>query len=227
MSKILIVEDDRELVSMIQAWLESEHHIIEPIFDGPTAMEQLGICQYDVIVLDWDLPGLSGMEICKRFRMQGGVTPIIMLTGKKSISEKEIGLDSGADDYLTKPFNMKELAARLRALLRRPAAIVANQLQVGDVVLDPGKYRLTKSGKEVHLVPKDFALLEFLMRHQDQVFSTDALLQRVWRSESEATSEAIRSAVKRIRQKLDDKDDESQSIIENIPKVGYRLRAKS
>ncbi len=224
MAKILIVDDDKELASMVQSWLESEHHVVETIHDGAEALMQLGVTQYDVIVLDWDLPGLPGVEVCKRFRSQKGVTPIIMLTGKKSIEEKESGLDSGADDYLTKPFNVKELSARLRAILRRPQALVNELLKVGDIVLDSSKYRVTKAGKEIHLVPKDFALLEFFMRHPDQVFSTDAILQRVWHSDSESTSDAIRTSVKRIRQKLDGGSDDSTSIIENIPKVGYRLR---
>lgn len=224
MAKILVVDDDKELASMVQSWLESEHHVVETIHDGAEALMQLGVTQYDVIVLDWDLPGLPGVEVCKRFRSQRGTTPIIMLTGKKSIEEKESGLDSGADDYLTKPFNVKELTARLRAILRRPQAMVNELLQVGDIVLDSSKYRVTKAGKEIHLVPKDFALLEFFMRHPDQVFSTDAILQRVWHSDSESTSDAIRTSVKRIRQKLDDGSDDSKSIIENIPKVGYRLR---
>jgi DNA-binding response OmpR family regulator len=227
MAKILLVDDDKELVSMLQSWLLGEHHIVESIHDGIEASQQLRVASYDVIVLDWDLPGMSGMEICKQFRSQNGTTPIIMLTGKSAISEKEVGLDAGADDYLTKPFNVKELSARLRALLRRPQQIVAETLKVGEIELDAAKYKVLKSGKQIHLVPKDFALLEFLMRHPDQVFSADALLQRVWQSESEATSEAIRTSIKRIRQKLDDGDDVSQSIIENIPKVGYRLRPSS
>ncbi len=227
MAKILLVDDDRELVSMLKVWLESEHHIVEEIFEGPTALQQLGITQYDVVILDWDLPGMSGPSICKAFRDMRGSTPIIMLTGKKAISEKESGLDAGADDYLTKPFDVKELSARIRALLRRPQAMVSTVLQVQDIVLDGAKYRVTKGGEEVRLLPKDFALLEFFMRYPDQVFSSDALLQRVWQSDSEATSEAIRTAIKRIRQKLDDKDgEESTSIIENIPKVGYRLRSR-
>lgn len=224
MAKILIVDDDKELASMLESWLVGEHHVVETLYDGIEASQQLRVAQYDVIVLDWDLPGMSGMEICKQFRAQNGATPIIMLTGKSAISDKEVGLDAGADDYLTKPFNVKELAARLRALLRRPAQVVNELLRARDIELDAAKYRVTKGGKQVHLVPKDFALLEFLMRHPDQVFSSDALLQRVWQSDSEATSEAIRTSIKRIRQKLDEGDDVSKSLIENIPKVGYRLR---
>lgn len=223
MAKILLVEDDKDLAVMVVEWLTHEHHSVESAYDGRDGLEKVSIGEYDIIVLDWQLPLMSGLDICKRFREQGGSTPIIMLTGKGTVSEKETGLDSGADDYLTKPFNMKELSARIRALLRRSSKLVSNILQVGDLVVDPGKYKVTKSGVEINLLPREFALLEFLMRHPDEVFSGEALLQRVWQSDSEATSEAIRTCIKRLRQKLDGDDD--NSIIQTIPRVGYRLRA--
>jgi DNA-binding response OmpR family regulator len=223
MAKILLIEDDSDLAQMIVEWLSFEHYAVELVSDGSDGIDRLRLCQYDAVVLDWGLPRLSGPEICKQFRQGGGTTPIIMLTGKGSISEKETGLDAGADDYLTKPFNMKELSARLRALLRRFAGAQSNVLKVGDLVIEPTKYRVTKNGREVKLLPREFALLEFFMRHPDEVFSGDALLQRVWHSESEATSEAIRTCIKRLRQKID--DDEENSVIQTIPRVGYKLRS--
>jgi DNA-binding response OmpR family regulator len=224
MAKILLVEDDTYLAATIEQWLSNEHHLIEIAYDGNTGWDRISLAEFDLLILDWNLPQISGVDLCKRFRANQGQTPIIMLTGRNSVSEKEQGLDSGADDYLTKPFNMKELAARVRALLRRPPALLNNVLQAGSLSLDPGKYRVTKGDKEVHLLPRDFALLEFFMRHQDQVFSANSLIQRVWQSDSEASSEALRTSVKRLRQKLDDNEDEGQSIIETIPRVGYRLR---
>lgn len=223
-AKILLVEDDEDLASMIMEWLSNERHLIEVAYDGNHGMDLLKLAQYDVIVLDWDLPGMQGIDILRQFRAGGGNTPVIMLTGKGSIAEKEAGLDSGADDYVAKPFSIKELAARIRALLRRPAPTTSNLLQVRDIGLDAGKYRVTKSGVEVHLLPRDFALLEFFMRHPDEVFSADTLLARVWQSDSEASLEALRTAIKRIRKKLDTSDNETESVIENIPRVGYRLR---
>jgi len=223
MAKILLIEDDEDLAQMVVEWLSFEHHSIELVYDGREGLDRLRLCQYDVVIIDWGLPQLAGPDICKAFRAEGGITPIIMLTGKGSVAEKEAGLDSGADDYLTKPFNMKELSARLRALLRRVSNTSSNILVVGDLTVDPAKYKVTKGGVEVQLLPREFALLEFLMRHPDEVFSGDALLQRVWHSESEATSEAIRTCVKRLRQKID-KDDDS-SVIQTIPRVGYKLRA--
>ncbi len=225
MAKILLVEDDTGLAALTEQWLTDEHHSVEIAYDGTSGWDRLLLCQYDLIILDWNLPYITGVELCKRYRAKQGLVPIIMLIGRSGISEKEEGLDSGADDYLTKPFNMKELSARVRALLRRPRSLVSNLLVRGEITLDPVKYRVTKSGKDVHLVPKDFALLEFLMRHPDDVFSTDSLLQRVWSSESESSGEALRSSVKRLRQKLDNENvDVDNSFIENIPRVGYRLR---
>lgn len=224
MAKILIVEDDVDLTVMIVEWLSFEHHSVEVVHNGREGVERLSLCQYDAIILDWSLPEVTGLDICRQYREQGGKSPIIMLTGKNSISDKEHGLDSGADDYLTKPFNMKELSARLRAVLRRASGSASNILQVGELSIDPTKYKLTKSGKEIQLLPREFALMEFFMRHPDEVFSGDALLQRVWHSESDATSEALRTCIKRLRQKIDaDSDD---SVIQTIPRVGYKLRVE-
>ncbi len=222
MAKILLIEDDVDLAVMIVEWLSFEHHSVEVVHNGREGMERLRLCQYDTIILDWSLPEMSGIDILRSYRAEKGIAPIIMLTGKGGIADKESGLDSGADDYLTKPFNMKELSARLRAMLRRSSGSQTNILTVGELSIDPGKYKLTKSGKQIQLLPREFALLEFLMRHPDEVFSGEALLQRVWHSESDATSEAIRTCIKRLRQKIDSSEDDS--VIQTIPRVGYKLR---
>jgi two-component system, OmpR family, response regulator len=221
-AKILLIEDDVDLTIVIQGWLASQSHIVEVVHNGTDGMYSLRVCEYDVIILDWELPAMSGIEILKQYRNEGGKTPVIMLTGKRSIDDKESGLDHGADDYLTKPFHMKELAARVRSVLRRGTNVQTNVLQVGDVTLDTNQHRVTRNGVNVQLLPREFALLEFLMRHPGEVFSSDALLQRVWHSESEATVEAIRTCVKRLRQKLD--ENEEGSLIETIARVGYRLK---
>ena len=208
MPKVLLVEDDKDLTVIVQSWLQSENYALDIAYDGRDGLEFVRQGHYDVIILDWDLPGISGVEICKKYRAAHGTAAILMLTGKNQINDKELGLDAGADDYLTKPFNMRELSARLRALMRRPTMTVSNMLEAGDLQLDPLKHRLIKNGIDVHLLPKDFSLLEFLMRHPDEVFSTDALLHRVWNIDSEAGSNAVRTSVKRLRKMLDDTDDE-------------------
>lgn len=223
MAKILLVEDDAELTAMIAEWLSFERHIVEVVHNGRDGGDRLRNCQYDVVICDWSLPDTTGLEIIRQYRSEQGTTPIIMLTGRGSVSDKEAGLDSGADDYLTKPFNMKELSARIRALLRRSTQQPSNVLKAGDLVVDPGKYKVIRAGVEIQLLPREFALLEFFMRHPDEVFSAEALLQRVWHSESEATSDALRTCIKRLRQKIDFNEDDS--IIQTIPRVGYRLKA--
>jgi DNA-binding response OmpR family regulator len=222
MAKILLVEDDIDLAKTVEEWLSFEHHTIEAVHNGTDAIERLKMCAYDAIILDWNLPDISGLEICQRFRTQLGVTPIIMLTAKSAISDRETGLDAGADDYLTKPFAMKELSARLRALLRRPHALLTSTLRAKDVELDAAKHMVMRQGKSIDLLPKEFALLEFLMRHPDHVFSGDELLRRVWHADSDATAEAIRTCLKRLRKKLGETED--NSIIETIYGVGYKLK---
>lgn len=224
MAKILIVEDDLDLASMVVDWLKFEHYSVELVYSGTEGLDRLQSSEYDAIILDWELPGITGIEVCQQFRAEGGTTPMIMLTGKDLVSDKLTGLDAGADDYLTKPFNMKELSARLRAVLRRPAGLLDNVLKVGQLELEPTKYLVRKEGVELQLLPKEFSLLEFFMRHPNQVFSAEALIQRVWMSDSEATGDAIRTCLKRLRKKLDD-NDETKPIIQTVHGVGYRLRA--
>lgn len=222
--KILLVEDDQEIAKTIVSWLEAERYDVTHSSRGDDGLALLKDGNYDMAILDWELPGIGGIDICKAYRQTKGTMPIIVLTGKSMIADRVEGLDAGADDYLTKPFSLKELSARVRALLRRPAAVVETVLQVGDLTLDPLKYRVVKKGLEVHLMPRDFSLLEFFMRNVDMVFGAEALLQRVWSDDKEATQDSLRNSIKRLRQKLDTGSSEEDSIIENIPRVGYRMR---
>ncbi|MCC7531608.1 MAG: response regulator transcription factor [Candidatus Melainabacteria bacterium] len=226
MAKILLVEDDEDLAETISDSLSDEHHTVETFHDGLDGRNTLKMNEYEVIILDWDLPGMTGIDILKKYRADGGTTPVIMLTGKGELAEKEQGLDSGADDYLTKPFHLKELAARVRSLLRRPPLLQSNVLSHGNLVLDPSNYKISRGEKELRLLPRDFALLEFLMRHPNEIFSADVLLARVWHYDSDATPEGLRVAIRRIRKVVDETDDLSSSVIENISRVGYRLRPR-
>lgn len=225
MAKILFVDDDLGLCKTIRGWLVMERHNAETVSDGAEAMSLLKAYEYDVIILDWQMPGMSGIEILKEFRARGGKTPVIMLTGKSEIEHKEEGLDSGADDYLTKPFHTRELSARIRALLRRPQDAVGETLKWRDVILDRESYSVTKAGAEIRLLPKEFDLLEFLMRNPGKVFTTEALLNRVWSTESASTVEALHTCVKRIRKKVDIKGE--ASIIRTVHAVGYALESES
>lgn len=222
MAKILLVEDDEDFSHTLEFALTSENHTVECAFNGEDAREFLLQSQFDIIILDWNLPDTTGIEILKGFRSKSGTTPVLMLTGNDKIVDKETGLDGGADDYITKPCDTREVLARIRALLRRQVVAPTNVLHLHDLVLDPIKHRLTKAGQEVRLQPRDFALLEFFMRHPDEIFSPEALLSRVWHQDSEASSAGLRAAIVRIRKAIDDIDGES--LIENMSRVGYRLR---
>lgn len=177
--------------------------------------------KYDVIILDILLPGMNGLEICRQYRKSRGMTPILMVTAKNTVEDKEAGLDAGADDYITKPFALKELAARVRALLRRGQSLPSNQLHIRDIIIDPVDYTVSKAGQQIHLMPQEFRLLEFLARHPNQVFSAEELLASVWESDTPAMLDTVRGHIKRIRRKLDTPGE--QSIITNVYGVGYKL----
>lgn len=223
MAKILLVEDDRDVCSMIADALSAESHTVEAVNTGSEGRERVISFNYDLVILDWELPQASGVEILKEMRARGLATAVLMLTGKSATNDKELGLDSGADDYLTKPFSMKELQARIRALLRRPQGYTGVSLNAGALSLDPVMHKVFRDGAEIKLLPKELALLEFFMRHKGQVFTAEAVLNRVWSSESEATPESFRTCLKRLRQKID--LDGKESIIEYVHGLGYRMNA--
>ncbi|HEY9678721.1 MAG TPA: response regulator transcription factor [Drouetiella sp.] len=225
MAKILIVEDDVHSAEMVVSWLESERHNIDHAKSGEEAIEHLKMMEYDVILLDWDLPGMSGYDVLKQFRAMGHTTPVIMLTGKSKVEDKEEGLDGGADDYLTKPYSLKELSARIRAQMRRTSNVSSNQLEFRNIVLIPDQMRVTREGKDINLLPKEFTLLEFFMRNPDRVFTADSIMIRVWGSEAETSTDAFRSTLKRLRQKIDAPEAESP-VIETVHGAGYRFNSK-
>lgn len=222
MAKILIIEDDVQLSKLVRDWLKLERHEAEIVNDGQEGLNRLKVYEYDLIVLDLELPMISGMEILKEFRTLGKKTPVLILTGRTTIDDKELGLDAGADDYLTKPFHAKELTARIRALMRRVGGQIGTVLKAGEIELDRSTFSVKKSGAEIKLVPKEFALLEFLLRNPGTIFPPEALLNRVWSNESDATVEALTTCIKRLRKKLDSEGQES--IIRNVHGVGYGLR---
>lgn len=221
MAKILIIEDDLTLLKNVKAWLELENHVIDVVNTGTEAKSHLKIYPYDLIILDLGLPDMSGIEVLETFRKSGGLTPVLILTGKDAIADKAHGLDAGADDYLTKPFHVKELSARIRALLRRQPSVPTNLLTYQDLSLDVQSHKVKRGDREVNLSPKEFSLLEFLMRHPEQVFSSETLVDRVWASFSDVSPESVRTYVTRLRSKID--KDSEVSLIQSIYGVGYKL----
>lgn len=224
MAKILLVEDEADLSGPISDTLTREKHVVEIVANGDEALECLRLYQYDLIILDWMLPGASGLDICRKFRSNKGTTPILMLTARASLEDKEAGLDCGADDYLTKPFHLRELLARVRAILRRPAQTPGTIITVGYLTLDPLAKTVTKSDKPLHLLPKEYALLEFFMRHSNQVFSAEALVDRVWPSDSLMLPDTVRTYIKNLRKKIDLPN--TPSMISTVHGMGYKLEAQ-
>ncbi|CAN5187378.1 response regulator transcription factor [soil metagenome] len=223
-SRILVVEDNEELADNVGTWLQNEQHKVDTVADGVEALRYLRTYEYDVIILDWTLPKMSGIEVLKQYRANRGATPVLMLTGRRDLDDKEFGLDAGADDYLTKPFELRELSARLRALLRRAPMPPSEQLTFGDLVLDKQSKRITKAGNDVKLMPKDFAVLELLMTYPDKVFSAESLIERVW-SEGEASAEVVRKHINKIRTQID--SPEKQSFIRTVHGIGYSFNNKT
>jgi DNA-binding response OmpR family regulator len=221
MPKILVVEDDLVYSYLIQHHLESNNYIVEASKTGRDGLSKLEQGVFDICILDWILPDMLGLDICRQFRSQGGTTPILILTAKDSSEEKALGLDSGADDYLVKPFDPTEFLARLRALMRRPGEIKHKILSVSDVQMDTTTYRVTRAGKEVDLALKEIAILELLMRHPNQRFTADALLQRLWRTDASASVETVRTHMKTLRKKLNDTAD--NPLIRTTRHLGYRI----
>jgi len=222
MAKILLVEDDAALAEVTRFGLESQGHIVQVTVDGSRALDNLRINKYDLVVLDWMMPEMTGIEVLESYRRSGGKTPVLMLTAKTRLDDKELGLDSGADDYLTKPFEHRELQARIRALLRRPTSLASIVLTVGDIALDPATCVVTKAGVAVKLRPKVYSLLEFLMRHPNQVFSADAILERVWLDDAMVSTDTVRAHFKLLRKSLELQED---ALIKTVRNRGYMLKS--
>src|SRR5262245_40350209 len=178
--RLLLIEDDRKAAKLLARGLREEGFVVDVAPTGEDGEEQAVVNEYDVIVLDWLLPGKDGMAVCRALRARDLPTPILMLTARDSLADRVTGLSTGADDYLTKPFAFAELLARIRALLRRSRVSQPAVLRVADLTLDPGSRRVTRAGVTVSLTSKEFALLEALMRNAGEIVSRTRLVERVW-----------------------------------------------
>jgi len=221
MAKILMVEDDEKVSNTVREWLTADDHVVETVPDGKEGADRLRFYKYDIVILDINLPEMGGLEILRNFRAQGGKTPVLILTGHDRIPEKAEGLDAGADDYLTKPFHMQELSARVRALLRRPAEAVSTVVKCADLEVDLNKGTVLKNGKELRLFRMEYSLLEFFLKHQNQIFSAEDLLDSIWSSCSDVSTESVRTYIARLRAKIDTKG--QPSLIENVYGRGWRF----
>jgi two-component system OmpR family response regulator len=220
--RVLIVEDEAKMAGLLRKGLRQEGIAVDLAGKGEDALWMAGATEYDAIVLDLMLPGIDGIEVCRRLRGDGVWSPILMLTARDGVRDRVAGLDSGADDYLVKPFSYAELLARLRALARRGGAQRPTELRVGDLRLDPAARKVWRGEREIELSAKEFAVLEVFMRRPGEVLSRFQLLEHAWDYEYENRSNIVDSYVRFLRRKVD-KPFGVRSI-ETVRGVGYRLR---
>lgn len=202
MPKLLIVDDDVELVAGLSRYLTAQGYVVEIASNGGDAIQMLENFSFEIVILDWELGDMSGVNVCKHYRARGGRTPILMLTGLAGIDNKEEGLDSGVDDYLTKPFEARELSARLRSLLRRPSLLSTTELTAGNVSLAIETRTVSDGTNSVKLSPRETALFEFLLRHQNRNFLSAQIRDSVWPLDSEGSDDTVRTCMRTLRQKL-------------------------
>jgi DNA-binding response OmpR family regulator len=219
--RILVVEDDPKINDFLKISLESEYFVVDTVRDGEKGYYLAMTNEYDIIILDFMLPGKLGLEICKELRTNGIQTPIIGLSVKSETVNKVGFLNAGADDYLTKPFSFEELIARIQALLRRPQSIESNIVEIGGVELDSQKHIVRKDGKEIYLTRKEFLLLEYLMKNHGTVLSRGMILEHVWDMNADPFSNTIETHIMTLRRKID--SEQSLKLIRTVPGVGYKI----
>lgn len=220
---ILLVEDDIQLSASLAEALTAQRYVVDCVKDGEVGWSQASMAEYDLIVLDVTLPKLDGMKLCQRLRDRGCVTPVLMLTARDTSLDKVMGLDSGADAYMVKPFNLQELLAQIRALLRRGQASSTPMLTWGALQLNPETYEVSYGRSPIHLTPKEFALLEALLRSGRRVLSRAVLIEQIWPLQEAPEMDTIKSYIKNLRAKLKAAGAD-QDLIETVHGVGYRLK---
>jgi DNA-binding response OmpR family regulator len=219
--RILVVEDNRSLNQSLRMSLEEDGHAVDASYDGSEGQYLAEVTPYDVIILDIMLPGKNGVDVCRELRQKGVRTPVLMLTARDTVEDRVTGLDSGADDYLVKPFALPELRARLRALLRREAPEKSSILQVGDLVMDPAIHKVERGGQIIDLTSKEYALLEYFMRNAGRLITREMAEQHVWDYDFEGVSNVIDVYIRRLRRKVDDPYE--VKLLETVRGAGYRL----
>lgn len=216
--RVLVVEDHAKLAMTMATGLRQVGMAVDVVFDGHDALAHLAVTVYDVVVLDRDIPGVHGDDVCKALVADGSPSRVLMLTAAGAVENRVEGLGIGADDYLAKPCDFSELVARIRALVRRSGTSLPPTLVHGDVVLDPSRRVATRGGRTLSLNPKEFAVLEILLAAPGVVVSAEEMLERVWDEAADPFSQAVRTTVSRLRAKIGD-----PAVIETVPRVGYRI----
>lgn len=222
--RVLIVEDEEKLAQSLKKGLEKEGYAVDYVLDGEAGQRRLEVSakDYDVVVLDLMMPKKDGFEVCRNVREQNIIIPILVLTARDATDDKVMALDAGADDYLVKPFSLEELSARLRALLRRPEQVIPQEIRIKDLALNTSTRKVYRNGVEVPLTLKEFSLLEYLMRHPDQVMTREQILDHLWDFAFDSFSNVVDVHMKNLRKKVD--TEFNDKLLETIRGVGYRIK---
>jgi two component transcriptional regulator, winged helix family len=223
--RVLLIEDDVTIARLLKEGLEDEAYAVDIAHDGSEGYRTAAADDYDVIILDIMLPGMNGYEVCRALRNDGNKTPILMLTARDTERDIVEGLDTGADDYLAKPFSFDVLLARIRALLRRPNEKLEEILQVGDLKLDPSSKKVTRASQEINLTTKEYGVLEYLMRNKGKVLSKEQIISHVWDFDADVLPNNVELFIMFLRRKID-KPFKSK-LIHTVSGFGYKLEEKS
>jgi len=220
--RILIIEDEKKVAGFLKNGLKEEGYAVDNAFDGQTGFDMAVENEYDIIILDLMLPGLDGITLCKKLREEGNHTPILMLTAREAVKDRVIGLDAGADDYMTKPFAFEELLARVRVILRKRPITQELKLEIGDLILDLITHKVKRGGDEIELTTKEYALLEFLMRNAGTIVTRTMIAEHVWDINFETFTNVIDVYINYLRNKID--RDHDEKLIHTVRGRGYVLK---
>ena len=221
--RLLVIEDERKIARVITESLKREKYAVDAAYDGEEGFNLADSQPYDLLIVDRMLPGLEGTEVVKKLRENGKNMPILFLTALSTTEDKTLGLDVGADDYLTKPFAIDELLARVRALLRRPPIQQTDILKIDDLKIDKQQQTVTRAGKNIDLTNKEYALLEYLMQHPNQVLSKETLIDHVWDFDADILPNNVEAYIKNLRQKIDKPF--KKQLIKTVRGFGYRIES--
>lgn len=220
--RLLVVEDQKDLNEIIERKLKFEGYSVDACFSGEDALDFMEFAQYDVVILDIMLPGITGIGVLREMRSKGNNTPVLLLTALGTVEDRVAGLDAGADDYLVKPFDFSELMARIRAMVRRSGEKASNEMKVKDLVVDIAGRTVKRGDKEISLTAREFGILEYMMRNQGRVLSRDKILNSIWNYDYDGGSNVVDVFVHHLRKKID--GDFEEKIIETVKGAGYIIR---
>ena len=223
--RILVVEYEHKIANALKKGLEQESYVVDTAYDGQTGYDLAVSEPYDMFLLDIMLPEINGLELCSLLRKKHINTPIIMLTAKGQVRDKVAGLDTGADDYITKPFSFEELLARVRALSRRPSAIIENTLTIGGLTLDPVTHTVKRDGRTIHLTPKEYGLLEYFMRNRERILTKEQITGHVWNYDADILPNTVEVYIRNLRNKIDRPFPHKPALIRTVRGFGYTIGA--